>query len=152
MNADWDMLAHYDERETSKPEYSDHKHCFTRVCNKFYYPDNYVTDDWDNQCPSDIKICNGAATVLKGNQMTFSQALTCMDVSDEAFARTPDEERARNDMIAAIISAYQARFNSPEPDPQPEPDDNSEQYFSISSSLLCIVFCAVLILIGVLRS
>ena len=145
LNNDWKMIQHYDTRESSKPEYSDHKYCFTQACNDWYYPGNYRPLNWDASCQPNIKMCNDKVTVQKGNYMTFSQALTCMGVSDEAFARTPEETRAQQELILQIIAAFEAEMNQ-EP-PPPPPEDKTEQYSSSISVSLCICFCMLLVAI-----
>lgn len=111
---DWKMLSAYDVRETSKPENSDHKYCFTRACNSYYKPENYIPRNWDAQCPPYIKICNDKVTVLKGNQMAFGQALTCMDVERDVFARTPDEQRVYEEFINELTAAMDAAAHDEE--------------------------------------
>lgn len=143
LDNDWKMIQHYDARESSKPEYSDHKYCFTKACNDWHYPDNYRPLNWDASCQPNIKMCNDKVTVQKGNYMTFSQALTCMGVADEAFARTPEETRAKQELILKIIAAFEAEMNK-EP-PPPPPEDRTEQYSSALSASLCVCFCGILI-------
>jgi len=142
LDSDWKMIKNFDERESSKPEYSDHKYCFTEACNDWYYPGNYRPLNWDAQCQPNIKICNDKVTVQKGNQMTFSQALTCMDVSDEAFARTPEETRARQELVLQILAAYEKEMNK---ETSPPAEDKTEQYSSSISVVLCLLFCIILV-------
>tara|TARA_R110002074_G_scaffold8841_11_gene35848 strand:+ start:3239 stop:4990 length:1752 start_codon:yes stop_codon:yes gene_type:complete len=143
LNNDWKMLKEYDTRETSKPEYSDHKYCFTKACNGWYHPDNYRPLNWDASCQPDIKICNDKVTVRKGTHITFSQALTCMGVEDEAFARTPEETRAQQELILQLIATFEEKMNQ-EP-PPPPPEDKTEQYSSSISASLCMCFCLILV-------
>lgn len=145
---DWKMIQEYDKRESSKPEYSDHKYCFTRACNSYYYPDNYRPIDWDKSCQDNIKLCNDKVTVQKGNQMTLSQALTCMDVKDEAFVRTPEETRAMKEFILQILAAYMKKMNE---EPEEPPKDLTEQYSSIASALLSICFCFILVTVILMK-
>ena len=144
LDSDWKMIQQYDARESSKPEYSDHKYCFTQACNDWYYPDNYRPLNWDASCQPNIKMCNDKVTVQKGNHMTFSQALTCMDVNDEAFARTPEETRARQELILQLLKAFEAEMNK---EPPPPEEDKTEQYSSSISVSLSMFFCIAIFII-----